>query len=87
MEGAAPSAESVRNRWNRPPAPIKAMLTERDRNWNVCRAASVTRYLSRANGIAPDRLVAIGKGSQELAKADEPAAPENRRVTIVRPGE
>lgn len=51
------------------------------------RAASVVRYLSRADGIAPDRLVAIGKGSQELAKPDVPAAPENRRVTIVRLGE
>lgn len=48
------------------------------------RAASVVRYLTRADGVAPDRLVAIGKGSSELLNTQDPSAPENRRVTVVR---
>ena len=34
-------------------------------------------------GIGRERLNAIGKGSTELLNTTQPAAPENRRVTIV----
>jgi len=46
------------------------------------RAVAVRDYL-HAKGIDNDRLQPVGKGDQELAKPDEPAAPENRRVTFV----
>jgi OmpA-OmpF porin, OOP family len=47
------------------------------------RAASVRSYLVDSHGIDPERLVAEGKGDRELLNAEQPAAPENRRVTIV----
>jgi outer membrane protein OmpA-like peptidoglycan-associated protein len=47
------------------------------------RAASVRSYLVDSHGIEPERLVAEGKGDRELMNPDHPAAPENRRVTIV----
>jgi outer membrane protein OmpA-like peptidoglycan-associated protein len=47
------------------------------------RADSVRAYLTSAHGLAADRVNAVGKGSSALMKPSEPAAPENRRVTIV----
>lgn len=47
------------------------------------RAESVRDYLISAHGIGPQRLNAEGKGDQELLNRGYPAAPENRRVTIV----
>lgn len=47
------------------------------------RAESVRGYLTSSHGLAPERINAVGKGSSALMKPSEPAAPENRRVTIV----
>ncbi len=47
------------------------------------RADSVRAYLTSSHGLAADRVNAVGKGSSALMKPSEPAAPENRRVTIV----
>lgn len=47
------------------------------------RAESVRDYLTATHGLAADRINAVGKGSSALMKPSEPAAPENRRVTIV----
>ena len=46
------------------------------------RAASVVRYLQDHQNISESRLVAIGKGQAELLNSQDPAAPENRRVTV-----
>ena len=46
------------------------------------RAESVMDYLVGTHGIDRARLKAQGKGSSELLNHDNPAAPENRRVTI-----
>jgi OmpA-OmpF porin, OOP family len=47
------------------------------------RAGSVRFYLLDAHGIEPARLVAEGKGDREVLNRAFPAAPENRRVTII----
>lgn len=47
------------------------------------RAESVRNYLITAHAIDPKRLKAVGKGDSEQIDANNPAAPENRRVTIV----
>jgi OOP family OmpA-OmpF porin len=47
------------------------------------RAESVRTYLTTAHGLAAERVNAVGKGSSALMKPSDPAAPENRRVTIV----
>lgn len=47
------------------------------------RAQAVVDYLTQQGGIAPERLSAIGKGSSEPLNTHNPAAPENRRVTLV----
>ena len=47
------------------------------------RADSVRAYLMSSHGLAAERLNAVGKGSSALMNASDPAAPENRRVTIV----
>lgn len=47
------------------------------------RAESVRAYLVSAHGIGAQRLNAEGKGDLELLNRGFPAAPENRRVTIV----
>jgi len=47
------------------------------------RAESVREYLLASHGLAAERITAVGKGSSALMKPSEPAAPENRRVTIV----
>lgn len=47
------------------------------------RADSVRAYLTGTHGLAAERVKAVGKGSSALMNPGEPAAPENRRVTIV----
>ncbi|MBP0593969.1 OmpA family protein [Paraburkholderia sp. LEh10] len=47
------------------------------------RAAAVVAYLTQKDGIAPERLSSVGKGSTEPLNRRNPTAPENRRVTIV----
>ena len=47
------------------------------------RADSVRGYLTGSHGLASERVNAVGKGSTALMNPSEPAAPENRRVTIV----
>jgi len=47
------------------------------------RAESVRDYLVARHAIGPQRLIAEGKGDLELLNRAYPAAPENRRVTIV----
>ncbi|CAN5186183.1 hypothetical protein BH09PSE6_BH09PSE6_16390 [soil metagenome] len=46
------------------------------------RAESVCAYLTQS-GIQSNRLTPVGKGDTELINTENPAAPENRRVTIV----
>jgi outer membrane protein OmpA-like peptidoglycan-associated protein len=47
------------------------------------RAESVREYLMSKHGLAAERVNAVGKGSSALMNPSDPAAPENRRVTIV----
>jgi outer membrane protein OmpA-like peptidoglycan-associated protein len=47
------------------------------------RAESVRGYLVSTHGLAAERVSAVGKGSTALMNPSDPAAPENRRVTIV----
>jgi outer membrane protein OmpA-like peptidoglycan-associated protein len=47
------------------------------------RAESVRSYLVTVHNIDPKRLKALGKGDSEQLNKDNPAAEENRRVTIV----
>jgi outer membrane protein OmpA-like peptidoglycan-associated protein len=47
------------------------------------RAAAVVDYLTQKDGIAPERLTSVGKGSTEPLNRKYPTAPENRRVTII----
>jgi OOP family OmpA-OmpF porin len=47
------------------------------------RAESVRDYLVQAKQIDGARLEPVGKGASELLNKASPAAPENRRVTIV----
>ncbi len=51
------------------------------------RARSVKVYLTGNYEIAPGRLVELGMGEQELKNADDPEAPENRRVEVINLGE
>lgn len=50
------------------------------------RAASVRDYLTRTFGVSSGRLVAIGRGSQQLLDPANPASDANRRVEIVNLG-
>lgn len=50
------------------------------------RAASVRDYLTRSFGVPSGRLVAIGRGSQQLLDPANPASDVNRRVEIVNLG-
>jgi OmpA-OmpF porin, OOP family len=56
-------------------------------DWNqrlsVGRAEAVRRYLVQNQNVSPDRLKPIGKGDREPVNMENPAAPENRRVTFV----
>jgi OmpA-OmpF porin, OOP family len=56
---------------------------ELNQRLSQARAESVRTYLTGAHGLAQDRINAVGKGSSALLNPNEPAAPENRRVTIV----
>lgn len=47
------------------------------------RAKAVVDYLVNKQGILPERLVAIGKGSADLYDPQHPDSAENRRVSIV----
>lgn len=47
------------------------------------RAESVRRYLVGTHAIGAERLSAVGKGDAEPLNTGNPAAPENRRVTLV----
>jgi len=47
------------------------------------RAGSVRSYLVSEHGIDPIRLIPEGKGDREVLNRAVPAAPENRRVTII----
>ncbi|MCL4746878.1 MAG: OmpA family protein [Burkholderiaceae bacterium] len=57
--------------------------SEHNLRLSQARAESVVEYLVQQHGIKRQRLNPIGKGDVELANAAVPAAPENRRVTIV----
>ncbi|WPL17924.1 Minor outer membrane protein Omp16 [Thiorhodovibrio winogradskyi] len=46
------------------------------------RAASARRFLIEAAGVAPDKLITVGKGMSELYDADRPRASVNRRVRL-----
>lgn len=50
---------------------------------SLARAESVRGYLVQSHGVAAERVNAVGKGSSALMNPSVPAAPENRRVTIV----
>ncbi len=56
---------------------------ELNQRLSQARAESVREYLTASHGLAAERVTAVGKGSTALMKPSEPAAPENRRVTIV----
>jgi OOP family OmpA-OmpF porin len=56
---------------------------EHNMKLSQARAESVRSYLTGQHGLAADRINAIGKGSTALMNTADPAAPENRRVTIV----
>lgn len=56
---------------------------EQNMRLSQARADSVRAYLVGPQGLAAERVNAVGKGSSALMKPGEPAAPENRRVTIV----
>jgi outer membrane protein OmpA-like peptidoglycan-associated protein len=60
----------------RGPADVNMKLSED-------RAAAVVQYLTQKDGIAAERLSSLGKGSSDPLNRRNPAAPENRRVTIV----
>jgi outer membrane protein OmpA-like peptidoglycan-associated protein len=47
------------------------------------RAEAVRSYLLAQHGLAAERVSAVGRGSSALMNPSDPAAPENRRVTIV----
>jgi outer membrane protein OmpA-like peptidoglycan-associated protein len=48
------------------------------------RAASVRAYLVQDQGVEAKRLTSLGMGDREVLNRENPAAPENRRVQIVR---
>jgi outer membrane protein OmpA-like peptidoglycan-associated protein len=50
------------------------------------RAAAVKDHLVRTFGIAPERLVAYGRGKSSLKNATDPFAAENRRVQVINNG-
>jgi len=58
-------------------------IAERNQKLSEGRAQAVRRYLVQSQGVREDRLQAVGKGDREPLKPDQPAAPENRRVTFV----
>jgi outer membrane protein OmpA-like peptidoglycan-associated protein len=55
---------------------------EYNRGLSQRRAEAVKRFLIERFGLAPDTLVAVGMGKEDLKFADRPFADENRRVQI-----
>jgi len=47
------------------------------------RAQAAVDFLINQEGIAPERLEAVGFGSSQLKNADDPKAPENRRTEFI----
>lgn len=47
------------------------------------RAEAVRQYLVENQGVREERLKTVGKGDREPLNPNNPAAPENRRVTFV----
>lgn len=58
-------------------------LHEHNLRLSQLRAENVVDYLATRHLIERDRLKPVGKGDAEPVNTVEPAAPENRRVTIV----
>jgi OmpA-OmpF porin, OOP family len=58
--------------------------TDANQRLSAARAESVRQYLIRDQNVAPERLRAVGKGDREPLNRENPSAPENRRVTIIR---
>lgn len=56
--------------------------SELNQRLSQARAESVVNYLVERHQLPRERLVAVGKGDMELARPDDPTAPENRRVTF-----
>jgi OmpA-OmpF porin, OOP family len=56
---------------------------EHNMKLSQARADSVRNYLTTQHGLSAERINAVGKGSTALMNTADPAAPENRRVTIV----
>lgn len=50
---------------------------------SLARAQGVVDYLVEQQGLERSRFQAVGKGSSELLNKNQPAAAENRRVTVV----
>ena len=50
---------------------------------SIARARSVREFLIKKFDIAPDQLVAVGFGEEQLKNAEDPEAGENRRVQVV----
>lgn len=46
------------------------------------RAAAIRQYLVDHYGVAPKRLLAVGKGERQLLQTDDPAASVNRRASF-----
>ena len=55
---------------------------EYNRGLSQRRAEAVKRFLVERFGLAPDTLVAVGMGKEDLKFADRPFADENRRVQV-----
>jgi OOP family OmpA-OmpF porin len=56
---------------------------ERNLRLSAGRAEAVKQYLVQNQSVSAERLQAIGKGDREPLNTNNPAAPENRRVTFV----
>lgn len=50
---------------------------------SAARAQAVRDYLIARHGLAPERVAAVGRGASALLDTRNPAAPENRRVTVL----
>ena len=50
---------------------------------SIARSKSVREFLIKKFAIAPDQLVAVGFGEEQLKNAEDPDAGENRRVQVV----
>ena len=59
---------------------------QRNRELSKKRALSVRDYLSRNFPVAAGRLVAVGRGSDQLLDAANPASDANRRVEVINLG-